>query len=308
MTLVVHGVAAPPVVERVASQSGFTLTGPITDLSGLVWAGGDSFFAVSDKRAAVLPVTLQIDPKTGAIVRGEFGAPIPVPTRQKDFEGIAYVAADRRFYISAETPVGVISFRTGELEVRSHALPPPMTRTRFGLALESITWDETRKQFWIANEESLEVDGPITSATAGTLVRLARLDANFRPQAQYAWRTETATMRFGAGCGVADLLLLPDGTLVVLERGFAGLGLATRLYAAGFEEATDISKLASLDGAKFTPARKTLLFSEGTGFLNFEGIALGPTLADGSRSLILIADSHGATEHTFLPMKIRFGH
>ena len=50
---------------------------------------------------------------------------------------------------------------------------------------------------------------------------------------------------------------------------------------------------------------KILLLDQATGFTNFEGMALGPKLADGSRSLILIADSNGGTTHALLPLKIR---
>lgn len=303
--LLAECLAGWPTIERVASQASFALEGSITDLSGLAWTGGDQFVAVSDKRPALLPVTLRIDRASGAITSGEFGAPIPVPTKRKDFEGVAYVAETRRFYVVTESPPGALSFRTGEPEVRNLALPPVFASARYGLAIESLTWDAGPQRFWIANEEALKSDGPVSTPAAGTVVRLLQLDANFRPRAQYAWRTEPATMRVGAGFGVADLLLLPDGTLLVLERGFAGFGLGVRLYAADFAGATDVSRMAALDGAEFTPARKISLFSEASGFLNFEGLALGPTLDDGSRSLILVADSHGGTSHVILPLKIR---
>ena len=64
--------------------------------------------------------------------------------------------------------------------------------------------------------------------------------------------------------------------------------------------------MASLAGAAdCIPARKILLFERATGFTNFEGLTLGPRLADGTRSLLVIADSNGGTTHTFLPLKIR---
>jgi hypothetical protein len=297
--------AAPPTIERVPSQSGFTLEGALTDLSGLTWAGGDSYFAVSDKRAALLPVTLRVNPATGAIESGGFGAPMPVPTKRNDFEGVTFVADARRFYISTESPAGVLSFRPGEAMVKNLRLPAIFSQTRRGLGLESLTWEAKVRKFWTTSEESLLVDGPVSDAQAGTVVRLLSLDAEFRPLAQYAWRTETATMRYGSGTGVSDLLLLPDGTLLVMERGFGGFGLQVRLYAADFTGATDVSKLAKLEGAAFTPAKKIPLFAEQTGFVNFEGLALGPTLADGWRSLILVADSHGGMQHFFLPLKLR---
>jgi hypothetical protein len=305
LALATPSLAASPTIERVAGPAGFTIEGAITDLSGLVWTGGDSFIAVSDKRAALLPVTLRIDRATGAIASGEFGVPIPVPTKRRDFEGVAYVAASRRFFIATETPAGVLSFRRGDPEVRTLSLPPVFASARPGLALESLTWDAKAGRFWTANEEALAGDGAVSGPDAGTVVRLQACDAEFRPLAQYAWRTEPATMRVGAGCGVADLLVLPDGTLLVLERGFAGFGLAVRLYAAELKGATNVTRLAALEGAAFTPAGKKLLFSEASGFLNFEGVALGPTLDDGSRSLLLVADSHGGTTHTFLALKLR---
>ena len=38
---------------------------------------------------------------------------------------------------------------------------------------------------------------------------------------------------------------------------------------------------------------------------NFEGIAIGPKLADGSNSIVLVADNGGSTMHHFMPLRIR---
>jgi hypothetical protein len=43
----------------------------------------------------------------------------------------------------------------------------------------------------------------------------------------------------------------------------------------------------------FVPAAKTLLWQRGFPFSNFEGMALGPPLAGGRRSLILVSDDGG---------------
>jgi hypothetical protein len=45
------------------------------------------------------------------------------------------------------------------------------------------------------------------------------------------------------------------------------------------------------------------LLSRSTRTTNYEGIALGPVLQDGSRSLILIADSGSGDVHSFLALK-----
>lgn len=300
-------VAQRLVLERVEGQDGFALeSAEVTDLSGLVWTGGDSFYAVSDHPNALVPLTLLIDPATGRIVRGEIGAAVPVPCDVRDFEGVAYVAAAQAFYISAESGSAVVRFKPGQSRAERLPVPPVFAQARKNLSLESMTWSDTTRQFWIANEEALTPDGPLGSADAGSLVRLQRLDAKFRPVAQFAWRTEPAAFRFhGAGSGVADLCALPDGGLLVLERGFGAGGLHLRLFLADFQNATETSRLPALAGVEVSAVRKSLLLDQATGFTNFEGLALGPPLADGSRSLILIADSNGGTTHAFLPLKIR---
>ena len=300
--------AAQPVIEGVDGQESFALeSSAVTDLSGIVWTGGDSFFAVSDRRNVLVPLTLKIDPATGRIARGEIGEPVPVPADAADFEGVTYVAATKTFYISAETGNAVLRFRPGQPHAERMAVPPVFAQARKNLSLESMTWSDTAKQFWTANEEALVPDGPVATGDTGSLVRLQRFDAKFRPTAQFAWRTEPAAFRFhGAGSGVSDLCVLPDGSLIVLERGFGAGGLHLRLYLADFQNATDTSRLPSLAAADAcVPARKILLLERATGFVNFEGITLGPPLTDGTRSLIVIADSNGGTTHIFLPLKIR---
>lgn len=302
-----HIARGQPVIERVDGQDTFTLeSDAVAGLSGLVWTGGASFYAVSDRRNVLVPLTLKIDPATGRIAGGAIGTPLPVPADARDFEGVAYVAATQTFYLSAETGGTVLRFRPGQPRAERQVVPPVFARARKNLSLESLTWSDTAKQFWIANEETLLPDGPPATADTGALVRLQRFDAKFRPTAQYAWRTEPAAFRFhGAGSGVSDLCVLPDGALLVLERGFGAGGLQLRLYLADFQKATPTSRLPSLADADCIPARKILLFERATGFVNFEGIALGPQLADGSRSLLLIADSNDGPTHTFLPLKIR---
>ena len=300
-------VAQRVAVEKVDGQEAFAIeSADVSDLSGLVWTGGDTFYAVSDHPNVLVALTLKIDLATGRIVSGKIGEPIPVPSDARDFEGVTYVAAERAFYISAETGHTVVRFTPGQPRAERLPVPPIFAQARKNLSLESITWNDTARQFWIANEEALVPDGPVAGAEAGSLVRLQRLDAKFRPVAQYAWRTEPASFRFhGAGNGVVDLCALPDGGLLVLERGFGAGGLHARLFLADFQNATDTTRRPALAGADCIPARKIPLFDQPTGFTNFEGLALGPTLADGTRSLLLIADSNGGTTHAFLPLKIR---
>lgn len=304
---ILSGRAQDVSIEKVEGQARFVIeSDAVSDLSGLTWTGGDAFCAVADHPNLLVPLTLQIDGATGRIVRGEVGTPITVPAPVGDFEGVTYVSATKTFYIAAEYRNTVISFPPGG-PARPWPVPEIYAQALTNLGLESITWNDTAGHFWIANEEALRPDGPVSGAV-GTLVRLQRFDAKFQPAGQFAWRTEPAAFRFrNSGNGVADLCLLPDGRLIVLERGFGFGGLQVRLFLADFTGATDVAKLPALAKADFTPVGKTLLFSEATGFINFEGLALGPMLDDGCRSLIALADSNDRKVHTFLPLKIRIG-
>lgn len=279
----------------------------VTDLSGITWMGGDAFAAVSDKRNAIQLLTLAIDPNTGAVTGGRFGDIGLVGSKAGDFEGIVWDSAAKIFYLTAEQGNAVLRFTPGQPAARQLPVPAVFSKARANLSLESLTWSDGSRQFWISNEEALKSDGPVSSATAGTLVRLQKLDAKFRPVTQHAWHTEPAAFRYGnAGSGVSDLCLLPSGELIVLERGFAEGGLHLRLFLADFTGATDTTALPSLEGATFSAAGKALLYEETTGFINYEGVTLGPLLSGGWRSLILIADSNGTGLHNFLGLKVRW--
>ncbi len=68
-----------------------------------------------------------------------------------------------------------------------------------------------------------------------------------------------------------------------------------QLFLASLPGATDVSKLDALAGQSYTPVRKTLLYDFArAGFLpdNVEGLAFGPNLADGSRTLVLVSDNN----------------
>jgi hypothetical protein len=306
--LAVTVAAATVEVEPAAGRSRFTIPdSAVSDLSGLTWIAGDEFAAVSDKQRIIQRVRLEIDRATGAITGGKLGSIEEVPVSPGDFEGVAWVSAQKAFFVAAEEGNSVVRFVPGARSAAVLAVPPVFANARPNLSLESLTWNDDSRVFWIANEEALATDGPLSRAAAGTLVRLQKLDARFRPLAQHAWRTEPAAFRYGqAGSGVSDLCLLPNAQLIVLERGFAEGGLHLRLFLANFAGATDVSRRSELDGAALVPAGKTLLHEETTGFINFEGLTLGPPLDNGWRSLILVADSNGSPTHTFLALKVRF--
>ena len=295
-------------IEGVADQQFFSFEySAATDFSGLTWAGGSDYFTVSDKVRAIFPMKIALDPSSGKILNASIGTAMPVKTKLADFEGIAFVPDTRRLYVSTETGNGIFGFDLRKRTVMPVAVPPIFSQARNNKSLESLTYDSTVGNFWTANEEALKCDGPLSGGERGTVVRLQRFDARFRPLGQFAYATETSVFRaHGGGTGVSDLALLPNGELLVLERVVGAFGLSVKIFRAELRGAADISKVPALEGAEYRPAGKTLIFSRATISNNFEGIALGPKLADGWRSLILIADSGGGTTHYLMPLRIRW--
>ena len=305
---VATGACAGTVIESVPGQPFFTFEyDRATDFSGLAWAGSSDYFTVSDKVKGIFPLRISIEPATGKITEVKVGAMLPVKTKLADFEGIAFDADKRTLAVSAETGNGIFGFSLATGATFSVEVPRVFSHARRNKSLESLTFDPVVGNYWTANEEALEGDGPVSAADLGTLVRLQKLDRRFRPLAQFAYRTEPSAFRISnAGTGVSDLALLPTGELLVLERA-VGIGLAAKIFAVDFRGATDISKIPKLDGADFKIAGKKLVFDRATLTNNFEGIALGPKLDGGWRSLVLIADSSGGATHFLMPLRIRWG-
>jgi hypothetical protein len=296
------------VIEEIPGQPFFPFEyRDATDFSGLTWVGGAEFFAVSDKVKAVFPMSIAIDPSSGRVLSVALGARMPLKTKAGDFEGIAFVPDKRRLYISAEDGNSILGFDLRSRSVLPVAVPLAFSRARRNKGLESLTFESKVGNFWTANEEALAGDGASSDSAQGTVVRLQRFDRNFRPAGQFAYRTEPSALRVeSAGTGVSDLALLPNGELLVLERVVGLFGLSIKIFRADVRSATDVAAIPKLEGAEYVPAAKTLIFSKATLTANFEGIALGPALESGWRSLILIADSGGGTTHHLMPLRIRW--
>jgi 3-phytase len=172
---------------------------------------------------------------------------------------------------------------------------------RGNLGFESLTLSPGGTTLWTANERALKQDLADDSKTVPCPVRLLRYDRHgesFVPGAQYVYPVG-GIAHPGPGFalnGLAELHLLPDGSLLALEREFTtARGMAIRLYRVTLAGATDVSGLDALDGVPSTPVRKTLLYDFAkSGFVpdNLEGITWGPVLPDGDRTLVLVSDDN----------------
>lgn len=178
---------------------------------------------------------------------------------------------------------------------------------RNNLTLESLTFSPDGKSLWTALEAPLLQDGALSTQTTGGTTRLARLGRDGIIRAQYAytldaWQLVPAPGRSGDN-GLSELLALPDGRLLALERSGAEVSagrwaFAARLYEVEVTRATDVRARAALTdgGEKPEPASKRLVFDfarAGQRHVdNLEGIAWGRRLPNGHATLVAVSDDN----------------
>jgi hypothetical protein len=311
LSLAINGHAAVTITDP--GQDVFDFTASAAELSGLTWLFGTTYHAVSDdaNQRKVYELNIGVNPTNGRITGASIAQTITLSTGY-DLEGITFCRPRGTWFISDEgqhPAGGYIREQTlpdGNL-VQNVTIPSPMQNDRSNYGLESCSWGAGA--LWTANEEALAQESALSTASTGSLVRLQKFDHLLNAAGQWAYQTDS----FGYDnpgiaqerSGVSDLLALPDGNLLVLERTL-GVGFFTsyrnRIYLVNFTGATDVSAIADLDGATYTPVSKTLLWEKNMGSIttrNFEGIALGPALpllGSNSYSVLLVADNGGGTQ------------
>ncbi len=279
-----------PLGNQTSDQNGRPFT--VTGMSGLTWVGGNDFFAIMDNSNKLVRITIGLSPN-GAIPGADYGGGISLPDTY-DFEGVA-IGGPRHIYAAEETTPGVYKYSLDSFErVESLFVPHYFGSRRENFGFESMTFGTSTFSLWTANEEALSQDGPLSTPQQGSVVRLLHYgrDGGITPDVQYAYVTDPihGPAIMGARSGLVDLVALPDGRLLSLERSFAGTvpPFQNRIYEVNRAGATNVSGLPALEGAAYTPVGKRLLWSGALG--NLEGLALGPQLTGGNWALVGVID------------------
>ena len=288
----------------VSELSGVTYVGPVS-------GGKHRFAAVQDGGGLVIAIEAEFDATANLVSAASVESLSLANTL--DFEGIAYTGSTlNTAYISEENNPGVREYdlATGSLqEVLS--IPAVFGSKRGNRGFESLARSADGSLMWTANEEALTVDGALSTPTIGSTVRLLQFEANggsYDPSSQYAYVTEPIHGALAANrSGLTDLVVLPDGTVLALERSaaFASPLFLSSVFAIDFEDATDISAsrydAGLLADPNYTPVAKELLWSgaaDGASGLNLEGLALGPRLANGNWVLLGVSDDSSSNSST----------
>lgn len=313
-------------------------------LSGIAFRANGELLALSDAKTSPRILTLRVlespfrlEP-TGLIhLRG-------CPDKL-DPEGLA-ILPNGHLLIASEgvqneeprTAPGIFEFTNdGEwqrtLDLRKRFVPPeqgPITvGVRENLSFESLTLARDGNRFFTAIESALAQDDEPANFDRGTRVRIleyTRQRETFGPAREWVYETDPAARPdFPTGPvvnGVAELLALDDGDLLVLERSYAGEangGPRTlnriRIYQASMQGATDVSSMGSLKGHEVRPVSKRLVLDLGqapnlsptlAGLDNFEGLAFDPPGSTGRRRLWLVSDDNfNKTQRTWF-LRLRY--
>jgi len=171
--------------------------------------------------------------------------------------------------------------------------------------LEGLSFANGYKNFYVNVEEPLYEDGPRADLTENNpWIRFYKYDvATKKNTAQYAYKLDPIAYPSIPADGfkingVPDILSIGNDQFIVLERSFSTgrMPCTIKLFLADAKGASDIRKINSL---KETPAakpitKKLLLNMDSLGVYvdNVEGVTFGPTLPNGHKTLVLVADNN----------------
>lgn len=189
-------------------------------------------------------------------------------------------------------------------------LPPQlqMNSTEFGPrqngVFEGLTFSENNESLFVSVEEPLYQDGERAgSLDSSAITRIIKFDmATKKAVAQYAYSIDPVAYppiipsSFKVN-GISDILSVSENQFLVIERSFSTgrLGCTIKVFLADISSAENINDVASLKSKSIKLASKKLLLNMddlGIYIDNIEGVTFGPTLSNGKRSLIFIADNN----------------
>lgn len=245
------------------------------------------------------------------------------PKDSFDFEGIALLQ-DGRILVSSEggfssekrVPPAILEFDPSGFLISQFTIPPQFIPDESGTqgvwlnrGFESLTVSPSEQHVFSASETALIQDGPMPGCEQPSPARLIDFNLNSNVSHQFIYTVDgvdnpDSSRPCKGSAGISELLALSDHELLALERGGTGRDNTTiRIYKVDVSEAMDVTSLESIKGKSVVPLQKKLLFEIKGSFdqspskgqpsvSDFEGMALGPVLSNGHRSLLLISDNN----------------
>lgn len=251
---------------------------------------------------------------------GYFDAGQPMLGQRFDPEGLRVSRDGHSLYISDEYGPFIDEFSLEGVRVRRLAVPemfmvmhpansaadelPPRNTTgrQPNRGLEGLAITPDGGTLWAMPQSPLIQDGAIspTQERTGVNVRTLQLDVKSGRHAEFVFTLDRPSL------GISEILAVDDHRFLVLERdGRAGAAAKTKhVVLVDFSGATDVGSLDQLPAsglpAGVTAARKSIfidLLEKRYGIAGesmpekIEGLAFGPVLPDGRRTLVVSSDN-----------------
>lgn len=171
--------------------------------------------------------------------------------------------------------------------------------------VEGLTFADNYKKMYVSVEEPLYNDGSRAGIHDSTATcRIIKYDvATKKAIAQYAYVVDAvAHSPFPPNAfkvnGISDILWLGNNQLLVTERSYSTgrLSCTIKVFLADVSQAENVNEITSLKNKPLlkTISKKLLLNMDDLGFYidNIEGVTFGPTLPNGKKSLLFVADNN----------------
>lgn len=269
------------------------------EYSGIAWLSGNNYAVVDNKRkgGGILHFSIPIDKagNVGSVSMRPAAGTVVATGEPRDGEGIAYNPSSGTLFVASEKHQDILEYDLAGRETGKSLKVPEIFSVKAitgNRGFEALTFNEATGLFWTTTE------APLTKDTfLPRILRLQSFTVDGKPSEHFLYQTgeseKSSTDASAHVFGVPCMAALDDGRLLVLEREvYVPKGNLFDKIRKAFTR-TDIYVVDPVhDTAGIL--RKSLVCSFRTGALdlaNFEGMCLGPTLPDGRRCLVLIADS-----------------
>ncbi len=272
---------------------------PPGNYSGITWLGDNQYAVVSDKSAddGFFIFEIITDSLSGDIRSARNLGFRSSGFKGRDNEGIAYNPHTHTLLMTGEQDNRLYEYNlNGMRTLREARLPEVFRHLPANLGLEALSYNPVTHTYWTCNEADT--------------VYMQSFDDSLMPQQTVRYALENAVFDYTKAAnyahGIGTVAALDDGTLLVLERELfvspSKLGSQVNCVLAHFSPITASKQVLA--------TWKTTLTLFGRSFANYEGMCLGPTLADGSRLLLVVADSQnqyaGVLRDWFKSFKVKY--
>lgn len=284
----------------------------------------DNVYAIVDDKDKVdgfKLLTLDIDTIKGKVRNASLVEPSVMAQRRadgsgvyRDCEGICFFDEARTLFVSGEEDQRILEYDLdGKPTGRELNVPESMSADKIShnLGFEALTYNHINHRFWTTTEGTLLADGKHSEAKnldVQNLLRFVAFNDSLQPCASYVYQMDLPqTRKTKSTCvmGVPSLLALDDGRIIVMEREGSfpkkeyGSWVQIKLYVVNPNESQQFSldtPMSAFTSDKYLQKEllckfKTRLRLGMMNLSNYEGMCLGPRLADGRQTIILIADS-----------------